>query len=63
LRLLVDRCAGRKLAEWLREQEHDVLQVRTLGRDPGDAALLRLRRHGQGQPDPHRTSRSSRWIQ
>ena len=41
LRLLVDRCAGRKLADWLSEQEHDVLEVRTLGRDPGDAALLR----------------------
>ena len=42
MRLLVDRCAGRKLADWLREHGHDVLEVRTLGRDPGDAALLRL---------------------
>jgi predicted nuclease of predicted toxin-antitoxin system len=42
LRFLVDRCAGRRLAEWLRGQGHDVLEVRALGRDPGDAALLRL---------------------
>jgi predicted nuclease of predicted toxin-antitoxin system len=41
LRLLVDRCAGRKLADWLSEQGHDVLEVRTLGHDPGDAALRR----------------------
>ena len=30
------------LAAWLREQGHDILEVRTLGHDPGDAALLRL---------------------
>jgi predicted nuclease of predicted toxin-antitoxin system len=42
LRFLVDRCAGRRLAKWLRGQGHDVLEVRALGRDPGDAALLRL---------------------
>lgn len=41
MRLLVDRCAGRKRADWLREQGHDVVEVRALGRDPGDAALLR----------------------
>jgi len=41
MRLLVDRCAGRKLADWPREQGHDALEVRTLGRDPGAAALLR----------------------
>jgi predicted nuclease of predicted toxin-antitoxin system len=42
LRFLVDRCAGRRLAEWLRGQRHEVLEVIALGRDPGDAALLRL---------------------
>jgi predicted nuclease of predicted toxin-antitoxin system len=42
LRFLIDRCAGRRLAAWLRGQGHDVLEVRALGRDPGDAALLRL---------------------
>ncbi len=38
----MDRCAGRRLAEWLREQGHDVLESRTLGPDPGDRALLEL---------------------
>jgi predicted nuclease of predicted toxin-antitoxin system len=42
LRFLVDRCAGRRLAAWLSGQGHDVLEVRALGRDPGDAALLAL---------------------
>jgi predicted nuclease of predicted toxin-antitoxin system len=41
LRLLVDRCAGRRLADWLRDQGHDVLEIRAAGGDPGDAALLR----------------------
>ena len=41
MRFLVDRCAGRRLAELLREQGHDVVEVRSLGRDPGDEALLR----------------------
>ena len=42
MRFLVDRCAGRRLADWLRGQGHEVLEVGALGRDPGDAALLRL---------------------
>jgi predicted nuclease of predicted toxin-antitoxin system len=42
LRFLVDRCAGRRLADWLRSQRHDVLEVRALARDPGDEALLSL---------------------
>jgi len=29
------------LADWLREQGHDVRDTREEGRDPGDAALLR----------------------
>lgn len=42
MRFLVDRCAGRRVAESLRESGHDVLEVRTLGRDPGDRAVLEL---------------------
>jgi predicted nuclease of predicted toxin-antitoxin system len=41
VRFLIDRCAGRRLAAWLRDQGHDVLESRTLGPDPGDLALLR----------------------
>jgi predicted nuclease of predicted toxin-antitoxin system len=40
MRFLVDRCAGRRLAEWLHSQGHDVLEARELGPDPGDRALL-----------------------
>lgn len=40
MRFLVDRCAGRRLAEWLRSQGHDVLEARELGPNPGDRALL-----------------------
>jgi len=42
MRFLVDRCAGRKLADWLQRQGHDVLESRTLGSDPGDRELLEL---------------------
>jgi predicted nuclease of predicted toxin-antitoxin system len=42
VRFLVDRCAGRRLAEWLREQGHDVRAAWDQGPDPGDAELLRL---------------------
>jgi predicted nuclease of predicted toxin-antitoxin system len=42
LRFLIDRCAGCRLADWLRCQGHEVAEVSTLGRDPGDATLLRL---------------------
>ena len=42
MRFLVDRCAGRRLADWLRSGGHDVLEARTLGPDPGDRALLEL---------------------
>ena len=38
----MDRCAGRRLAEWLQGEGHDVLEARTLGADPGDRALLEL---------------------
>lgn len=40
MRFLIDRCAGRQLAEWLRGQGHDVVESRELGADPGDRALL-----------------------
>ena len=42
MRFLVDRCAGRRLAEWLSDHGHDVLEARSLGPDPGDRALLEL---------------------
>lgn len=42
MRFLVDRCAGRRLAEALRGTGHDVVEARTLGPDPGDRALLEL---------------------
>ena len=42
MRFLIDRCAGRLLAEWLRKQGHDVVESRELGPDPGDQALLTL---------------------
>lgn len=40
MRFLVDRCAGRRLAEWLRAHRHDAVESRTLGPDPGDLMLL-----------------------
>ena len=42
MRFLVDRCAGRRLAEWLRNNGHDTLEAQTIGPDPGDRALLEL---------------------
>ena len=42
MRFLVDRCAGRRLAEWLRDAEHDIIEARLLGPDPGDRTLLEL---------------------
>lgn len=40
MRFLIDRCAGRRLADWLRQQGHDVVESRERGRDPGDRTLL-----------------------
>ena len=40
MKFLIDRCAGRLLADWLRDQGHDVVESRELGPDPGDRALL-----------------------
>jgi predicted nuclease of predicted toxin-antitoxin system len=42
MRFLVDRCAGRRLAEWLEQQGHDVVESRSLGPDPGDQRLLEI---------------------
>ena len=42
MRFLVDACAGRRLAQWLRESNHDVMDADSLGVDPGDIALLEL---------------------
>jgi predicted nuclease of predicted toxin-antitoxin system len=50
MRFLIDRCAGRLLAEWLRKQGHDVIESRELGPDPqlvytenvAHAGLIRL---------------------
>ena len=41
MKFLIDRCAGRRLAEWLRDQGHDVAETRSRQPDPGDAAVLR----------------------
>jgi len=40
MKFLIDRCAGRRLAQWLREQGHDVVESKDRGPDPGDRALL-----------------------
>lgn len=40
MRFLVDRCAGHRLAEWLDNAGHDVLEALALGQDPGDKTLL-----------------------
>ena len=40
MKFLVDRCAGHRLAEWLRRQGHDVAESRDRGPDPGDREVL-----------------------
>ena len=40
MKFLVDRCAGQRLAAWLRTQGQDVLASWEVGPDPGDRALL-----------------------
>lgn len=42
MRFLVDRCAGRRLSDWLVSQGHDAVYAVTLGEDPGDSRLLEL---------------------
>ena len=40
MKFLVDRCAGRRLAAWLRDQGHDAVESRDREPDPGDRVLL-----------------------
>jgi predicted nuclease of predicted toxin-antitoxin system len=40
VKFLIDRCAGRRLTEWLRQVGHEVVESRERGTDPGDRALL-----------------------
>ena len=40
MRFLIDRCAGRFIAEWLRTEGHDVVESREWDPDPGDRVLL-----------------------
>jgi len=40
MKFLVDRCAGRRIATWLRERGHDVILAESNEPDPGDLALL-----------------------
>ena len=40
MRFLIDRCAGRRLADWLRDQGHDVVESSEREPDPGDRILL-----------------------
>jgi predicted nuclease of predicted toxin-antitoxin system len=40
VRFLVDACAGRTLARWLRDSGHDVAESVDHGPDPGDEAIL-----------------------
>ncbi len=41
MKFLVDRCAGRRLADWLRAEGYDVVETRERGTDPGDPVILR----------------------
>lgn len=40
MKFLIDRCAGQRLAAYLRERGHDVAESRERGPDPGDRILL-----------------------
>ena len=40
MKFLVDRCAGRRLVVWLRNEGHDVAESSDSGEDPGDDAIL-----------------------
>ncbi|WP_428484474.1 DUF5615 family PIN-like protein [Rhodopila sp.] len=42
MKFLVDRCAGRRLSEWLKAMGHDVRTAWEQQPDPGDIALLRM---------------------
>lgn len=40
MKFLIDRCAGTRLAAWLRDHGHDVLEAQSLGAGIGAEALL-----------------------
>ena len=40
MRFLIDKSAGQQIADWLRRKGHDAIEVRQLGPDPGDSAIL-----------------------
>jgi predicted nuclease of predicted toxin-antitoxin system len=40
MRFLIDRCAGARLARWLRSAGHDVVDAGDSAADPGDPELL-----------------------
>ena len=40
MKFLVDRCVGRRLADWLRKEGYDTVESRERGPDPGDHKLL-----------------------
>lgn len=40
MKFLVDRCAGQRVAVWLKAQGYEVQAAWEIGPDPGDAALL-----------------------
>jgi predicted nuclease of predicted toxin-antitoxin system len=40
MKFLLDRCAGRRLAEWLRERGYDTVESRERGPDLDDTTLL-----------------------
>ena len=42
MNFLIDRCAGTRLADWLRSNGHNGLEARSIGPDPGHQALLEL---------------------
>lgn len=42
MKFIIDQCAGRRIAQWLQQEGHDVTEVRTMVPDPGDQAILEL---------------------
>ncbi len=40
MKFLIDRCAGRRIADWLRSQGHDVIEALERHPDPGDEEIL-----------------------
>jgi len=48
MKFLIDRCAGKVIADWLRAQGHDVVESRERGPDPGIESCLSGRRTNPG---------------